>query len=255
MSEHKVGDVARMSGVSVRALHHYDEIGLLVPTGRTDAGYRLYSDGDLRRLQQILFYRELDFGLDRIAEILAGPGAPADEHLRRQHRLLCERLARTEGLLRAIEHEMEARRMGIPLTPQEQLEVFGTDQLAEYGTEAERRWGPTDAWKQSQRRSSAYTKEDWVEMKRASDATTAAFAAAAKSGAPATGEVAMGLAEEHRRHISRWFYDCSHQFHCGLAEMYVSDQRFTRAYDEIAPGLSRYVHDAILANAAANGGA
>jgi DNA-binding transcriptional MerR regulator len=254
MSEYRVGEVARMSGVSVRTLHHYHDVGLLVPSGRSESGYRMYSSGDLERLRRILYYRELDFRLDRIAEMLAGPGGPAEDHLRRQHRLLRERLARTRELIDAIEHEMEARRMGLSLTPEEQLQVFGTDKIGEYTKEAEERWGHTDAWRESQRRAAAYTKDDWVAIKGEADANTAALAAAMKDGVAPTSETAMELAEAHRDHISRWFYDCSYGQHRALAEMYVSDPRFTRTYDEIAPGFSDYVHDAILANADARDG-
>src|SRR5262245_15939296 len=141
VDEHTVGDVARLAGVSVRTLHHYDEVGLLPASGRSEAGYRLYSPTDLERLRRILFYRELDFGLDDIAAMLADPAAGTDDHLRRQHRLLRERRARDQVLLTAIEHEMEARQMGISLTPEEQLEVFGTAQLAEQMQEAQERWG------------------------------------------------------------------------------------------------------------------
>ncbi len=249
MSEYQVGEVARMSSVSVRTLHHYDEIGLLVPSGRTEAGYRLYSAADLGRLRRILFYRELDFGLDQISEILADPQTAADEHLRRQHRLLRDRLARTQVLITALEQEMEARKMGISLTPEDQLEIFGTDKLGEYSKEAHERWGETDAYKESQRRTAAYTKQDWIEIKREADENIAGFVEAIKSGEPATGTVAMDLAEAHRRHISKWFYECSPEFHRGLAEMYISDPRFTKTYDELAPGMSHYVHDAIFANA------
>lgn len=238
-----------MSGVSVRTLHHYDEIGLLPASGRTEAGYRLYSDTDLRRLQRILFYRELDFGLEEIARILADPAAGAGDHLRRQHRLLRERLARTTALLDALELEMEARQMGISLTPEEQLEVFGTDRLGEHQEEAERRWGDTDAYKESQRRTGAYTKDDWIAIKREADENVAALASALSAGEPADGAVAMDLAEAHRRHIGRWFYECSHAAHRGLAELFVADPRFTRTWEDAAPGLARFVHDAIVANA------
>jgi MerR family transcriptional regulator, thiopeptide resistance regulator len=254
MSEYRVGEVARMSGVSVRTLHHYHDVGLLVPSGRSESGYRMYSPEDLQRLQQILYYRELDFGLDGIAELLARPGGPAEHHLRRQHRLLRERLARTRELIQAIEHEMEARRMGLSLTPEEQLEVFGTDKLGEYTEEAEERWGHTDAWRESQRRAAAYTKADWIEIKREADANVVAFAAAMKEGATPDSQVAMDLAEAHRGHISRWFYECPYAQHRGLAEMYMADPRFARTYDEVAPGLARYIHDAVLANAEARGG-
>jgi DNA-binding transcriptional MerR regulator len=249
MSEYTVGEVARIAGVSVRTLHHYDEIGLLLPSGRSEVGYRLYGPGDLHRLRDILFYRALDFGLEQIAEMLADPEAGAEEHLRRQHRLLRERLADTELLLAAIEDEMEARRMSISLTPEEQLEVFGTDRLAEWTAEAEDRWGGTDAWKESQRRAAAYTKEDWIEVKREADENLRAFAAAMRAGDPATGESAMDLAEAHRRHIGQWFYECSPARHRALAELYVKDPRFERTYEEVAPGLARYVHEAIVANA------
>jgi len=244
-----VGEVARLSHVSVRTLHHYDAIGLLAPSARSPAGYRLYSGTDLRRLHQILFYRELGFALEEIADILADPAVGTDDHLRRQHRLLRERRARDAALLGAIEREMEARKMGIALTPEEQFEIFGTDKFAQYAEEAEQRWGDTEAWKQSQRRSAAYTKDDWITIKAQADANIAGFAEAMRAGEPAAGTVAMDLAEEHRQHISRWFYDCGYDQHRGLAEMYISDPRYTAPYDEIEPGFSQYVHDAILANA------
>ena len=249
MTEYLVGDVARLSHVSVRALHHYDAIGLLTPSARSPAGYRLYSGADLRRLQQILFYRELGFALEEIAEILADPAAGTDDHLRRQHRLLRERRARDAALLGAIEREMEARKMGMSLTPEEQFEIFGTDKLAEYAEEAEQRWGDTEAWKQSQRRTAAYTKEDWIAIKAEADASIAGFAEAIRAGEPANGTVAMDLAEAHREHISRWFYDCGYDMHRGLAELYISDPRYMAEYDKIEPGFSGYVHDAMLANA------
>src|SRR5579875_3752236 len=129
MDGYPIGDLAALAHVSVRTLHHYDEIGLLSPSGRTAAGHRRYDDTDLQRLQTILFYRELDFGLAEIAAMIADPGAGTDTHLRKQHRLLRARRDRDERLLRAIEHAMEARKMGMSLTPEEQFEVFGTDKV------------------------------------------------------------------------------------------------------------------------------
>ena len=247
--QYTVGEAARLAHVSVRTLHHYDEIGLLKASGRSPAGYRLYSAGDLRQLQQILLYRELDFGLDEIAEMLADPDAGTDDHLRRQHRLLRARRDRAARLLAAIEREMEARKMGISLTPEEQLEIFGTDNLEEHAAEAEQRWGETDAWQESRRRTAAYTKQDWITIKAEADANIAGFADAIRAGEPANGSVAMDLAEQHRQHLSRWFYDCGYDMHRGLAELYVSDPRYLASYDAIEPGFSQYVHDAIMANA------
>ena len=139
--------------------------------------------------------------------------------------------------------------MGIALTPEEQFEIFGTDKMNEHAAEAEQRWGDSEAWRESRRRTAAYTKADWIAIKAGADASITGFAEAFRSGALATGAVAMDLAEAHRQHNNRWFYDCGYDMHRGLATLYTSDPRFMASYDEIAPGFSWYVHDAILANA------
>ena len=245
------GAFARLAQVSVRTLHHYDEIGLLAPTDRTSGGYRSYGVTDLQRLRRIMFYRELGFPLDEIATILADPRADAAEHLRRQHRLLSERIERLRAMAAAIEKELEAKQMGILLTPEEQFEVFGTDKVGgEWADEAEQRWGNTEAYKQSQQRASKYTKQDWVKLKAEADEGLRAFADALRAGTAPDSPAAMDLAEAHREYISRWFYDCDHDTHRGLAQMYVADPRFTKLYEDVAPGLAQYVHDAIVANAA-----
>lgn len=245
-----VGAVARLAGVSVRTLHHYDQVGLLSPGGRSAAGYRLYSLPELSRLRQILFYRALGFALEEIVRIVADPDEDAGSHLRRQHRLLREQIARRQDMLAAIEKELEARTMGISLTPEEQLEIFGTDKVGgEWAEEAERRWGDTDAWRQSQRRTAAYTKQDWIEIQAEAAGINQEFLAAMQAGVPAGSQQAMDLAERHRQHISRWFYDCGRGLHRGLAGLYLADERFAKNYDDMAPGLAQYVHDATLANA------
>jgi DNA-binding transcriptional MerR regulator len=244
-----VGAVSRLAGVSVRTLHHYDQIGLLTPGGRSAAGYRLYSLADLSRLQQILFYRELGFPLDEIVQIMADPGEDAASHLRRQHRLLRGQINRRQDLLSTIEKELEARKMGISLTPQEQFEIFGTDKVGgDWAQEAEQRWGETEEWKQSQRRTAAYTKQDWAELQAAGTALNDEFRDAMHAGAQADSDRATEIAERHRQFITRWFYDCGYDMHRCLAEMYVNDPRFTKTYDDLAPGVAQYIHDAILAN-------
>jgi DNA-binding transcriptional MerR regulator len=240
-----VGTVARLTGVTVRTLHHYDEIGLLPPGDRSPAGYRRYSEADLERLQQILAYRELGFPLEGIATILADPLA----HLRRQHALLLARMDRLRKLIDAIEFIMEAQQMGIQLTAEERFEVFGESDPDQYAAEAEQRWGGTDAYRESQRRAASYTKDDWLRVKAESEQLYRRFAEAMAAGAPATSPAVMDLAEQHRGQISRWFYDCSYEIHCGPAEMYVSDHRFTESIDQYATGLAGYIREAILANA------
>jgi len=255
-TSYTVGQVANLAGVTSRTLHHYDEIGLLAPTARTSSGYRSYGVTDLERLRRILFYRELGFGLDEIATILADPRADAAEHLRRQHRLRSDRIERLQAMAATIETELEAQQTGISLTPEEQFEVFGTDKVGgEWADEAEQRCGnarcgDNSAYKQSQRRTSKYTKQDWVKLKAEADEGLRAFADALRSGAAADSRAAMDLAEAHREYISRRLYDCDHDTHRGLAQMYVADPRFTKLYEDVAPGLAQYVHDAIMANAA-----
>jgi DNA-binding transcriptional MerR regulator len=245
-----VGELARLAGITVRTLHHYDRIGLVRPSERTSAGYRSYDVRDLDRLQQVLVYRELGFPLEEVATLLDDPAADPAAHLRRQHRLLRERLDRTQAMVAAVEKEMEARAMGISLTPEDRFEVFGDWRPEEYAAEAEEKWGDTEAWAQSQRRTTAMSKEDWLRVKAEGEDVERRFADVMRAGVPADSPQAMDVAEEHRQQISRNFYDCSPEMHAGLGRMYVEDERFTAHYEQVAPGLAQYVSTAVQANAA-----
>ncbi|SNT65984.1 DNA-binding transcriptional regulator, MerR family [Asanoa hainanensis] len=244
-----VSRVAALAGVTVRTLHHYDDIGLLVPGERTSAGYRVYTDADLERLQQIRFYRELGFGLDEIAVLL--DTADPREHFRRQHRLLLERITKLTEMATAIEFAMEAQKVGVNLTPEERFEVFGDFEPERYADEAEERWGGTDAYAESHRRTSRYSKDDWLRFRTESEDWGRRLAAVMDSGQPAEGQAAMDLAEEHRQQISQWFYECSYELHTGLADMYVADPRFTAFYEKLKPGMAQFLNEAIHANAVA----
>ena len=244
-----VGEVARISGVTVRTLHHYDGIGLLPAGGRTASGHRRYDEADLQRLQQVLFYRELGFGLDQVAALLDQPDADPIEHLSRQHELLSERAVRLQAMADAVARTIRARKAGIHLTPEEMFDVFADFDPAQYADEAEERWGGTDAYRQSQARTSTYTKDDWTRLQAEAAEVNALFVAAQSAGLPADSTEAMAAAEAHRQQISRNFYDCGYDIHRGLAQMYLADERFTKTYEDLAPGLAQYVHDAILANA------
>lgn len=244
-----IGKVSRLAGVTVRTLHHYDEIGLLRPSERSAAEYRRYSDADLERLQQILFYRELGLALNEIASVLDDPETDAVAHLRRQHDLLNGRVRRLQTMVAAIEKAIEARQMGINLTPEERLEVFGDFNPDDYAAEVEERWGKSDAYRESRRRTRSYTRDDWKRLGDESKAIEQGLAAAMRDGEPAASPRAMGLAEAHRQQISRWFYECGHEMHRALADGYVNDPRFTAHYEKIATGLAQYVRDAVHANA------
>ncbi len=243
-----VGQVAESFGVTVRTLHHYDAEGLVVPSARTHAGYRLYTDADLARLATVVTYRRLGLPLTEVRALLDGEGS-AQEHLRRQRDAVVSRLGELEQLVTAIDRALEREMDQQPATTDELKELFGDGFSEEYQTEAQERWGETDAWTQSSRRTKRYTAADWAEVKAEGDAVNAALVAALRSGAPPTSAAAMDAAEAHRAHIERWFYDLDHEFHRGLADMYLADPRFTKTYEDLAPGLAQYVHDAIHANA------
>ncbi|GHB49747.1 HTH-type transcriptional activator TipA [Streptomyces viridiviolaceus] len=246
---YSVGQVAGFAGVTVRTLHHYDDVGLLTPSERSHVGHRRYSDADLDRLQQILFYRELGFPLDEVAVLLDDPDADPRAHLRRQHELLTARIEKLRKMAAAVEHAMEARSMGINLTPEEKFEVFGDHDPDQYEDEVRERWGNTDAYRLSRQRTAACTKDDFKRLTAEFDAIHRRMADLMADGIPADSEEAMDTAEEHRRFISGSYYDCGHEMHTCLGEMYVADPRFTATYDKIRPGLAVYLRDAIAANA------
>lgn len=247
--EYSIGQVARYAGVSVRTLRHYHQVGLLVPGGRSSAGYRRYRDSDLERLQRVLFYRELGFPLDEIVTILDDPGIDPYEHLRRQRELLRHRIDRLGAMVAAVELAMEATRMGISLTPEERFEVFGPDDPAQYADEVRERWGDTVAYRQSRQRTAGYTKQDWEQVKREQADIDRRFVEALADGVRPGDPVAMEIAEAHRSVIQQRFYDLSYPMHRGLADLFLADERFRQRYEELAPGLAQFVHDAIHANA------
>ncbi|NYE00281.1 DNA-binding transcriptional MerR regulator [Kineosphaera limosa] len=243
-----VGAVADLFDLTVRTLHHYDEIGLVVPGERSPAGYRVYTHDDLVRLSTVVVYRRLGFSLDEVAQLLADPASVRD-HLTRQRAAVMHRLDELRELVTAIDHALEKDMSNEQMTTADMRELFGDGFKEEYQAEAQERWGDTPQWAQSAKRTAAYTKADWEAIKAEGDAINAAFVAALTSGQPATSEAAMDAAEAHRRHIADRFYDLDHDFHRNLAEMYVGDERFTKTYEDIAAGLAQYVRDAVHANA------
>ena len=243
-----VGQVAEQFGVTVRTLHHYDEVGLVAPH-RTASGYRVYTDDDLERLRHVVVYRRLGFPLEEIGPLLDDPHADVQAHLRRQRAAVVARLDEMRDLVAAIDRALEAQMNGMALTPEEQKELFGEGFSEEYAGEAEERWGDTDAYRQSQERTRRYTKDDWRRIGAVDVVVPVGLAALKWAGTPPDSVQALDAAEAHRAQIDRWFYDVDHRMHRGLADMYLADPRFTKTYDDREPGLAQYVHDAIHANA------
>lgn len=247
-----VGRAAALVGVSVKTLHHWDAVGLVRPSGRTRAGYRVYSADDIARIHQVLVYRELGFPLAEIGRILDEPGADARDHLRRQRSELVARIGRLTEMVAAVDHMLEARTMGLRLTPEEQVAIFGDDWEPARVDEAEERWGDTAQWAQYAERAAAMTKQDWRDVVAATDALHADLAAGLEAGLVPGSEEANVLAERHRALMSMYF-DCSHAMQVCLARMYENDPEFAAYYDGIAPGLTGWMREVIFANAAAHG--
>ncbi|MFI7587593.1 MerR family transcriptional regulator [Spongisporangium articulatum] len=243
-----VGEVARAAGVTVRTLHHYDRIGLLSPGRRGGGEYREYGPDDVARLQRILAYRELGFGLDDVARLLDAPDEDPVARLRAQLALVRMRMEHLRQVAAVLEKTMEAHAMGIRLTPGEMLEVFGEHDPTEHAAEAEERWGDTDSYRESQRRTAGYTRDDWLAIKAEGDEILRRLAELKRSGAAADGSEATDAVEAHRQHVTRWFYELSKEAQVGLGEMYVADPRFTATYEALEPGLAVWVRDAIVAN-------
>lgn len=244
-----VGEVTALAGVTARALHHYDELGLVVPSERTEAGYRLYAQSDLERLQVVLFYRELGFGLGEIKDLLDSKEFDRGQALRAQRELLAERQHRLGRMIAAVDAAIAAHEEGQTMSDEAMFEVFGERQRT-LQAEADERWGETDAYRESRRRTSRYTTQDWEELKAESEAIMLRIAEVYRSGVAADSVAAMDAVEAHRLQISERFYECSHELQVQLGDSYVQDPRFTATYEALEPGLTVWVRDAIRANAA-----
>jgi DNA-binding transcriptional MerR regulator len=235
--------------VSVRTLHYYDELGLLVPARRTPTGYRLYGDADLLRLQQIVIGRELGLSLEQIRRSLDDPGFDLKQALRKQRAELEARAQRAAQMIRAVDQALaalEANSGGDSMRPQNWFEGF---EPSKYEEEAKQRWGDTEAYRISAERAQRYTPEDWRRIRDEQSAIYEDLAAAMRAGRAAHDPVSMDIAERARLCIERWFYPCSHAMHCGLADLYENDPRFAANIDKYGDGLTAFLSAAIRSNA------
>lgn len=247
-----VGRAAKLVGVSVRTLHHWDSIGLVRPSGRTWAGYRVYSSEDIARIHRVLVYRELGFELARIGRILDDPEVDPAEHLRRQREQLLEQIDRLRSMVGSVDRMLEAGHRGIQLTPEQQVEIFGTDWRPEWVTGAEKRWGDTEQWAQYAERAAELAPSDWEQVAADTRGLDADLVAAKHSGSAPGSAVANALAERHRALMSTYF-DCTHAMQVCMGRMFVEDPGFAAHYNGLEPGLAVWLRDVLFANARANG--
>lgn len=257
-----VGDVADLVGVSVRTLHHWEDVGLIAPASRSATGYRLYDATDVERIHQILVYRETGMQLSDIAEVMTNrtnangaqgsPGPTALEHLARQRQLLMDRIARLQEMVLAVDTMMEKKKMGIQLSPEEQVEVFGTEWDPNWENEARETWDDQQVWGQYTERTAKLTKADYKRIAAKINETEARLAEAKREGIQPGSDRANDLAEEHRASLNHWF-NVSHARQVLLARMYVADPRFAKHYNDYEPGLTAWLLQIVEANAQAHG--
>lgn len=251
---YQIGEVAALAKVSIRLLRHYDEIGLLVPSGRSEAGYRLYSHAELERLQVILFYRTLEFPLEEIQRLMNAPGFDRHAALLQQRELLRRKATHLGELLGLIDRTLaefdnahaEDKHMSIKAM----FEVFPELKQQDID-EAEQRWGNTDPWKQSAERSRNYRKEDWERLKAEAAAVNARLEAVFSTGQRPDSADALAAIDAARLLINKWHFDCSKEFHANLTAMTSNDERFVRNIEARCPGLAAWMHQAAKANLAA----
>lgn len=245
-----VGELSRLTGITVRALRHYDEIGLVAPSARTPAGYRLYDDANVVRLQQVLMLRELGVPLDEIAAAL---DAAVDDRaaLLRQHRdALADKRARIDAMLAAVDRAIAdlGQPRGDRMREDQIKQMFEGFDPKTYEDEARAQWGHTEAYQESARRTAGYGAAEWGEIQRETAEIYARLSGLMLQGAAVSSPDVQAAVEDHRRHLDRWFYPCSVQMHRGVAEMYVSDPRFTANLDKVAAGFAQFLRDAIAAS-------
>jgi transcriptional regulator, merR family protein len=239
-----VGEVSTLLGVSVRALHHWDETGLVRPSQRSDAGYRLYSETDIMRIQQVLVYRQTGMSLADIKTVLDDPKADAVAHLRRQRDLLQGQVSHLQHMLRSIDTVMEIQLLGAHLSVAEMVEIWGTDWDPVYIEEAQAQWGDTQEWAESSRRKARMSRADWEQAHEETVALETALVEAMLSGVEPGSPEANALAQWHRKDLNRWF-EVSISKQVLIGRGYVADERFARYYDKRAPGLAAWLKDVI----------
>ena len=247
-----VGEVSTLLGVSVRALHHWDETGLVHPSRRSAAGYRLYCETDIMRIQQVLVYRQTGMNLADIKMVLDEPETDAMTHLHRQRELVQGQISHLQQMLNSIDMVMDIQQSGARISVAEMAEIWGTDWDPVYIEEAHAQWGDTEDWAESYRRKARMSRADWERAHEETVALETALAEAMRSGVKPGSPEANALARWHRKDFNRWF-EVSASKQVLIARGYVADERYARYYDKRAPGLAAWLKDVIDASARSEG--
>lgn len=238
-----IKEFAKLTGVSVRTLHYYDEIGLLKPSAVDEQnGYRFYDERSLERMQEILFYRELDFPLKSISEILASPNYDKQKALTEQRRLLTLKKERLERLISALDSAVKGENtMNMNVFDNSEFEA----EREKYAREAKEKWGSTAAYKESTEKTAGYSKEKWGEINSGMDSLIAEFAECVKNGVQPTDDAAQKLVKKWQDFITENYYTCTNEILSGLGEMYTADERFKENIDRHGEGTAEFMSAAI----------
>ena len=233
----QIREFAAFTGVSVRTLHYYDEIGLLRPA-RVDkaTGYRFYDEASLLRMQEILFYRELDFSLKSISEILSAPNYDKAKALQEQKQLLQLKKERLERLIAAIDNAVKGENV---------MKAFDNSEFETYKAEAQAKWGHTEAYQEHAQKTKGYGKDKWNGLVADMDAIFGEFASCMQKGSEPGSQEAQALVKKLQDHITANYYTCTKEILFGLGQMYVADDRFRKNIDKHAEGTAAFVREAV----------
>lgn len=238
----RVKEVADLVGISIRTLHHYDEIGLLKPEKKTETGYRLYSDHDLEKLQQILFFKELGFPLEKIKEIIESPTFDRQEALQLHRKMLVEKQRRLNKMIETIDKTIQYEKGEIIMTNKEKFEGFDFSQNP-YEQEARERWGDEVVDKANATIKSLSKDEQKVMSEEFNDLYKRI--AAVRHESPNSTEAQTVIREWYHLLNNTTGYHYSLDAFKGLGQMYVDDKRFTKNIDQFGEGLAQFMCDAM----------
>jgi len=245
--EHSVNKLSKISGVSARTLRYYDEIGLLKPARVASSGYRIYGQKEVDTLQQILLYRELGFSLDGIKKLLTAPNFDRAEAFMRHLSELHSKRERLDALINNVTKSLAAMKGGVAMLDNEKFEGFKQslidDNERQYGVEIRAKYG-NQAVAESNADLKGMTQEQYDESERLRLVFEDTIISAFHTGNP-TGELAQKACDLHRQWLSVFYPKYSKKYHKALGEMYVADERFRANYDNLVPGCSEFLRDAI----------
>lgn len=233
----QIKEFAKITGVSVRTLHYYDEIGLLKPAYVDEnTGYRFYDNNSVLRMQEILFYRELDFSLKSICEILSSPNYDTKKALKEHKKLLILKKDRLEKLIAAIDSATKGENI---------IMAFDNNEFEKYKAEAQKKWGKTQAYKEYTKKTENYTKDKFSSMADGLNNIFADFSDCMKKCKKPDSEEAQSLAKKLQNYITENCYTCTNEILSGLGQMYVTDERFKDNIDKHGVGTAEFVSKVI----------